>query len=154
MTNNNGACYVDDCVIHEFCLINKVNNGNIFGNFLPGLEPNFDLSYCQDRCSNDPSCKGYSKQTINYTLSFPPYNVSYDTCYLFTTSNASRFCTHNYGGELQSDANITVAVGPLDPKATCNVTNEGLSGGPGVISASGDFYEGCYIKVNNKPGKK
>ena len=52
------------------------------------------------------------------------------------------------------DANIIVAVGPLDPKATCNATDDGLSGVTGAIIAHGDFYEGCHIKINKQPGKK
>ena len=138
VTKNNGPCYVDDCVIHEFCLITNGNNP-----FLPGLEPNFELSQCKDRCSNDPSCKGYSKLTLNYTIPIAPYNYSSDSCFLYTTSNASRFCTHNNVVNVQPGNNITFAVGPLDRNAICNGTE--TSEGDGTIMVTDNYYEGCHI---------
>ena len=115
----------------------------------PGQESGFELSQCKDRCSIDPSCKGYSELTVNYTLPSPPYSTSFDSCFLFTTSNASSFCSHNLGNDWQITGNISFAVGPLDSNAECNNGTEENTDG-----VTSNYYDGCHIKIEDIQGTK
>ena len=90
--------------------------------------------------------------TLNYTIPIAPYNYSSDSCFLYTTSNASRFCTHNNVVNVIPGNNVTFAVGPLDRNAICNGTE--TNEGDGTLMVTSNYYEGCHIKINEKPGKK
>ena len=126
-----------------------VTDNNGFNLSLPGLQPGFDLSQCEKRCSNDPFCKGYTKLTSNYNESVPdstPIVFSFDTCFLFTNSSTSSFCTHSQDF-VPGIGDDNFGIGPLNPNAICSITNE-------EPALSTNYYEGCHIKTEDVLGKK
>ena len=63
--------------------------------------------------------------------------LTYDMCSLFTTSNATSFCTHNLPESPDKPATST---GPIDPNAACVPEAQ-----PGLTT---DFYDGCHIRTD------
>ena len=104
-------------------------------------ELGFQLSQCKAKCSNDASCKGFSKYSRNHNGPI--------ICILFTTSNqtnSNQYCSLNFDESTRSSmmahTNITLGIGALDRSAMCLPSK-----------AYGNYYEGCHIKIKDVKGK-
>ena len=108
----------------------------------PGYEEGFEISECPTRCLNDTSCRGFSIITTTSELPVPdgPVTIIYDSCILFTTSNATSFCTFNFFPE--NPVNPSLSTGPLDPNANC--TGETQDG----FGNTYNYYDGCHIRMD------
>ena len=153
-TYNNGICCTSDNVIHHACFVSTGATNNVSlpdwynGWLLPGHEEGFEITECQTRCLNDQLCRGFSIFTTTDNNKRLERTVTFDTCVLFTTTNATSLCTLDFlrNPEILL-SHSEWSTGPLDPNATC------LPRGP---DGSGGFYEftrynyndGCYIRTD------
>lgn len=115
---------------HDACLVST--GGDAF-------EPGFKISECKERCSNDAACKGYSTETAN--MATETSTIRIDNCYLYTTSNATKFCSFN---RLKDTNSPPSSVEQIDVKAKCEDPRALL---PGVTM---EYHEGCHIKIKVK----
>ena len=138
MTNNNGMCCLSDNIVHDFCMVKPIHENNVHG-----IKKRSDLSQCKERCSKDPFCKGFSINIFSNLFRIK-------LCFLYTTTNHSGLCNDFYArfkSKFEDDMKLSLAVGPLDPKAVC-VPQLKIDTGP----EEGNF-EGCHIKTKYIKGK-
>ena len=139
-TYNNGGCCTSDNVIHELCVVSTGtrNNVSLPGLTIPGYEEGFEINQCQTRCLNDPFCRGYSILTTTWTFPTDPGTITWDMCFLYTTSNATALCSINLPVNPDDPPKST---GPLDPNAACLESSED----PGMMV---DYHDGCHIRMD------
>ena len=97
------------------------------------------MSDCPKRCLDDPTCKGYSVLSTNMP---PPSNANFDSCFLYTTSNATSACTSNQAKHPNSPS---TSVGQLNPFAECSEQAD-------LRGATVQYHGGCLIKTEATQG--
>ena len=117
---------------HDACI---VSTGGL------SAEADFEISECKARCSNDVFCKGYSIETGEGPDPITTLTTRIDICYLYTTANATAFCTFGQPKDPNFPTNPPTSMDQIDENAKCNDLRVVP---PGVTL---DFHEGCHIKI-------
>ena len=135
VTENDGYCCTSDNVRHDVCIITNYPTSK-------GYVSGFEISECETKCLNDDLCKGFS---IN-TMTDERADLTFDNCYLYTTSDASPYCTFNDENLKAELEQKDWSADPLDQNARCLETMSL----PSTVKM--DYYLGCQIKfkTNNK----
>ena len=142
---NNGFCCTSDNVLHDWCYVSTGPKNNVripgyTGSNIPGYEEGFEISECPTRCLNDTKCRGFSVLTTIIELPNPDdlVTISFDTCFLFTTSNATSTCVFHLPDNLDKPS---TSMGPLDPYAACD-------GNQAYERFTYDYNDGCNIRMD------
>ena len=113
------------------------------------IDPNFEISQCEARCSNDLNCKGHVVGTQTYVLPESSAATSVDKCLLFTSTPDSSMC-------MAGPPIVTQSTTPIDNNADCPAANYS-SGAPvdfvhpkvvgqKVVFLLSNLIGGCQIK--------